>query len=125
MTWIDGYVIPVLEARRADYARMARTAAHVFIKHGALHVLESWSADLPAGEVTDFRRAVAAEEGEGVVFSMIVWPDRATRDAGHKAVFEDPRMAEAIDMSVFNSKRMIIGGFEEILSMRASGGEGA
>ena len=125
MTWIDGYVIPVLESRREDYARMAGAAAHVFIEHGALHVIESWGVDVPPGEVTDFRRAVAAEEGEGVVFSLIVWPDRATRDAGHKAVFEDPRIAETIDMSVFNSKRMIMGGFEEILSMRATGGAGA
>ncbi|WP_225205781.1 DUF1428 domain-containing protein [Novosphingobium huizhouense] len=125
MAWIDGYAIPVFEARRTDYARMAEAAAHVFLDHGALHVLESWGADLPAGEVTDFRRAVAAEEGEGVVFSLIVWPDRATRDAGHKAVFEDPRIAAAIDMSVFNSKRMIMGGFEQILSIRAAGGAGA
>lgn len=117
MTWIDGFVIPVPEARRADYAAMAEKVGRIFLDHGATQVMESWGADVPHGKITDFHRAVAAEDGEGIVFSLIVWPSREVRDAGHKAVFEDPRMAEAGDMQMFNSRRMIMGGFEQILWM--------
>lgn len=117
MTWIDGFVIPVPQARRADYAAMAGKVGRIFLDHGATEVVESWGADVPHGKITDFHRAVAAEDGEGIVFSLIVWPNRAVRDAGHKAVFEDPRMAEAGDMQMFNSRRMIMGGFEQILWM--------
>lgn len=117
MTWIDGFVIPVPEARRADYAAMAEKVGRIFLDHGASQVVESWGADVPRGEVTDFYRAVAAEPGEGIVFSLIVWPSREVAEAGHKAVFADPRMAEAGDMTMFNSRRMIMGGFEQLLWM--------
>ena len=115
--WIDGFVIPVPEARRADYAAMAAKVGRIFLDHGATRLVESWGADVPHGQVTDFHRAVAAEAGEGIVFSMIVWPSREASAAGHKAAFADPRMAEAGDMAMFNSRRMIMGGFEQILSM--------
>jgi len=97
MTWIDGFVIPVPEARRADYAAMAEKVGRIFLDHGATQVVESWGADVPHGKLTDFHREVAA--------------------AGHKAVFADPRMAEAGDMTMFNSRRMIMGGFEQLLWM--------
>ena len=115
--WIDGFVIPVPEARRADYAAMAEKVGRIFLDHGATQVVESWGADVAHGEVTDFYRAVAAEPGEGIVFSLIVWPSREVAAAGHKAVFADPRMAEAGDMTMFNSQRMIMGGFEQLLWM--------
>jgi uncharacterized protein YbaA (DUF1428 family) len=117
MTWIDGFVIPVPEARRADYAAMAEKVGRIFLDHGATHVIESWGTDVPHGKLTDFYRAVAAEPGEGIVFSLMVWPSREVAAAAHKSAFEDPRMAEAGDMTMFNSRRMIMGGFEQILSM--------
>ncbi|WP_421853390.1 DUF1428 domain-containing protein [Novosphingobium sp.] len=117
MTWIDGFVIPVPEARRADYAAMAEKVGRIFLAHGATQVVESWGADVPHGEITDFYRAVAAEPGEGIVFSLIVWPSREVAAAGHKTAFADPRMADAGDMTMFNSRRMIMGGFEQLLSM--------
>ncbi len=67
--------------------------------------------------MTDFYRAVAAEPGEAMVFSLIVWPSREVAVAAHKAVFADPRMADAGDMTMFNSRRMIMGGFEQLLWM--------
>ncbi len=117
MSWIDGFVIPVPEARRADYTAMAEKVGQIFLDHGAAQVIESWSADVPHGTLTDFYRAVAAEPGEAIVFSLIVWPSREVAAAGHKSAFEDTRMAEAGDMIMFNSRRMIMGGFEQILWM--------
>jgi uncharacterized protein YbaA (DUF1428 family) len=45
-----------------------------------------------------------------VVFSWIVYPDKATRDATNKKVMEDPRLQD-FDMTIFDGKRMILGGF--------------
>ncbi len=117
MTWIDGFVIPVPEARRADYAAMAEKVGQIFLDHGATRVVGSWGADVPRGEITDFHRAVAAEPGEAIVFSLITWPSREASTSGHKAAFADPRMTEAGDMTMFNGRRMIMGGFDQLLWM--------
>ena len=66
------------------------------------------------GKVTDFHRAVAAEEGEGIIFSWIVWPSKAARDAGNAKIMADPRMQPSPDMP-FDMKRLIFGGFEVLL----------
>lgn len=96
---------------------MAKKVGEIFLDHGAAQVVESWGADVPHGKLTDFHRAVAAEPGEGIVLSLIVWPSREVAAAGHKAAFADPRMAEAGDMTMFDSQRMILGGFEQLLGM--------
>jgi uncharacterized protein YbaA (DUF1428 family) len=68
------------------------------------------------GKVTDFRRAVQAQDGESVVFSWIEWPDKAARDAGMKKFMDDPRMREASAMP-FDGKRMIFGGFTPVVEL--------
>jgi len=45
----------------------------------------------PSGKYTDFRRAVAAKEGEKIVFTWQVWPDKATLDSAEAKMQEDER----------------------------------
>ena len=116
MQYVDGFVLAVPTANRDAYRAMADTAASIFMDHGALKLVECWGDDVPAGEVTSFPMAVKCKEDETVVFSWIVWPSRAVRDAGHKAVMADPRMQFSPDTMPFDGKRMIIGGFQIILA---------
>lgn len=113
MTYIDGFVLAVSAANKDTYLAHARAALPIFKENGALRMVEGWGDDVPDGEVTDFRRAVNAEEGEVVLFSWIEWPSKEVRDTGMKAVFEDPRL-QGIGMP-FDGKRMIFGGFVPIL----------
>src|SRR4051812_32340988 len=76
--------------------------------------VECWGDDVPHGKATDFYRAVAAEEGEGLIFSWIVWPSREAREAGNVKVMADPRMQPSADMP-FDMKRLIFGGFEVLV----------
>jgi uncharacterized protein YbaA (DUF1428 family) len=114
MSYIDGFIIPVPAAKKEAYRKMAAAAQAVFKEHGASRVVECWGNDVPDGKVTDFKRAVNAEAGENIVFSWIVWPSKAARDAGNKKVMQDPRMQPGSDMP-FDGKRMIFGGFEILL----------
>lgn len=112
MTYVSGFVTPVKTGDRDRYIASARAAAPLFKEYGALSQVEAWGDNVPDGKVTDFKRAVKAEDGETVVFSWVTWPDKATADAFETRMMDDPRFSE-LDMP-FDGKRMIYGGFETI-----------
>ena len=112
MRYIDGFVIAVETARKQEFLDHAKAIDPLFLEFGASRVVECWGEDVTVGKVTDFRRAVQAQEGETVVFSWIEWPDKPTRDAGSARMETDERMAGPMP---FDGKRMIFGGFEPIV----------
>lgn len=117
MTYIDGFVIPVSTKRREEYRAHEAKWWPEMQKLGALSLVVGWGDDVPAGKQTDFMRAVKAHEDETVVLAWMVWPDKAHRDAAHKAM--EAKMQdnpEAFGDMPFDGKRMIFGGFSSILS---------
>ena len=117
--YTDGFVVPVPEAKREDYRTLAAKMAKVFRAHGATRVIEAISDDVPKGEVTDFYRAVKAEEGEKVVFSFIEWPDKDTRDQAWEKIMSDESLKPDGEMP-FAGQRMFWGGFDTIHDTAAS-----
>jgi uncharacterized protein YbaA (DUF1428 family) len=112
--YTDGFVVPVRDDNKDAYADLARNMAGKFQEYGALRVVEGWGDDVPNGKVTDYKRAVKAEDGENVVYSFIEWPDKATRDAAWNKLMNDPAAQPPGEMP-FDGKRMFWGGFEKIL----------
>ncbi len=115
MAYVDGFVIAVPEANRQGFLDHANHVDTMFIEFGATRVVECWGDDIPDGSLTDFRRAVAAKDGEVIVFAWIEWPDRATRDAGMELIRNDPRTMSGA--APFDVKRMIFGGFEAVVDI--------
>ena len=119
MAYVEGFVIPVPTAKRDAFIAASEAVDAVFLELGATRVVECWGDDVPEGKVTDFRRAVAAEEGEAIVFSWIEWPDKATRDVGHSKMGSlmdtDPRFTD--NPMPFDGKRMIFGGFQPVVTL--------
>jgi uncharacterized protein YbaA (DUF1428 family) len=111
--YLDGMVAGVPDGNRQGFIHHAATTAGFFREHGALRVVDGWGTDVPDGKVTDFKRAVQAKDGETVVFGWIEWPDKPTRDAGMRALMEDPRMRET--PPAWNGQLAIFGGFTPIL----------
>jgi uncharacterized protein YbaA (DUF1428 family) len=112
--YTDGFVVPVPEGKRDAYRTLAAKMAGIFREHGATRVIEAIADDVNHGEVTDFYRAVKAEDGETVVFSFIEWPDKAIRDDAWKAIMADESLKPDGDMP-FSGQRMFWGGFAPIL----------
>jgi len=113
-SYTDGFVVPVPEGKRDAYRELASKMAGVFRQHGATHVIEAIADDVKHGEVTDFYRAVKAEDGETVVFSFIEWPDKSTRDDAWKKIMADESLKPEGEMP-FSGQRMFWGGFEPIV----------
>ena len=124
MTYVDGFIIPVPDGKKDAYLKMAAKAAPIVREHGAERVVECWGDDVPDGKVTDFKRAVKAQNGENVVFSWIVYPSKAVRDEANAKVMTDPRMDMEIEDTPFDMQRMIYGGFQPILDESADGASG-
>ena len=59
--------------------------------------------------------AVKRKEGEAIVFSWIVWPDKTTRDAGMQKMMQDPRAQPDVNPMPFDGQRIIFGGFNILL----------
>ena len=117
--YTDGFIVPVPESKRDAYRELAAKMAKVFRQHGAKRVVEAFTDDVPRGEVTDFYRAVKAEQGEKVVFSFIEWPDKETRDKAWQAIMADESLKPEGDMP-FSGQRMFWGGFEPIFDTAKS-----
>lgn len=112
--YVDGIVVPVPKGKKEAYKALAAKTSALFKEHGALSVVEAWGDDIPKGKDTDFFRAIQAGDGENVVFSWIVWPDKTTRDKAWEACMKDPRMKPEGE-APFDEKRMFWGGFKPIV----------
>ena len=111
--YINGFVVAVPEGNKDKYRESAEKFWSVAKEYGALTQVEGWESAIDDGKVTDFRRAVKAENGEKIVFSWVTWPDKRTADASHDKMMADPRM-KSMTMP-FDGKRMIFGGFESLI----------
>ncbi len=111
MSFLDITVIPVRTADKEAYLAHSRRVSPLFREHGATGVVECWGEDVPDGKVTDFKRAVALQDGETVAVGWITWPDRPTRDKAWEALMQDERMMGG-ETPPFDGKRMIFAGFD-------------
>jgi uncharacterized protein YbaA (DUF1428 family) len=116
--YIDGFVIPVPQAKLETYRKIARKACKVWMEYGALDYVETVGDDLSIQGITaTFPKTIKLKPGEVVVFSYIVYKSRAHRDKVNGKVMKDPRikgMCNEKDMP-FNPKRMSYGGFKSIV----------
>ena len=114
--YVAGFVIPVPADKMEAYRKWAESSAAFFQEFGCLEIVEAWEDFVPAGKLTDFRRAVAATEGEKIVFSWQIWPSKEALDAAEEKMHQDPRMEITGDIP-FDAKRMILGCFAPIFTM--------
>ena len=115
MSYVQGFVLAIPTANKEAYRDYARASVPYFKNLGALRMVECWGDNTPDGQVTDFRRAVLAREDETVVFSWIIWPDKATCDAAGEVMMSDPAMEEMAKAMPGDGRRMIYGGFEPLV----------
>ena len=123
MTYISGFVSPVPTGNKEQYRRFAADSVAMFKGHGTTRLMEAWENDVPSGEVTDFRRAVDARDGEVIVFSWQEFPDKAVADAAGERIMNDPAMDEMMGKMPYDGSRMIYGGFDGLFEVGTRDGK--
>lgn len=118
--YVDGFVIPIPKKNTAAYKKMAREAATVWKKFGALDYKECiLDDDKPQFVKLTFPKMAKTKAGETVWFSFIVFKSRAHRDAVNKKVMAyfakkyDKEMSQTMP---FDMNRFSYGGFKVIVS---------
>ena len=116
MSYIDGFVLPLPNGKEEEYRAIAQTFAEKATKLGAIASVEAIGDGLEHGHTTDFFRAVQAKDDENIIFSFIIWPDKATRDSGWEKLMADPEMQPGAVEMPFDGKRMFWGGFKPLVN---------
>lgn len=109
--YITSFIIPVPADRLEDYRAWARGSAEILKQFGCIEVVEAVGDMIPLGKQTDFRRAVAAKEGEIIVLSWKIWPDKASLEAGEERLHESG-LLDSMGDPPFDASRLIVGCFE-------------
>ncbi len=118
--WVMSMVslVPVPAGNQDVYREMTAQYIAVLMEYGATRVVDSWAENVPDGKVTDYKRAVKANDDEKVVYSWVEWPSKKVRDAGWEKVIADPRMyPEAHTIEPYDNMRRVHGGFTPILDI--------
>jgi len=119
--YVDGFVIPIPKKNTAKYKKMAREAARIWKRFGALDYKECIGDDLhirgsmgmPAP--LSFVKVAKAKTSETVWFSYITYKSRAHRDSVNKKVmayFSKKYAHKKNEPMPFDMKRFAYGGFK-------------
>jgi uncharacterized protein YbaA (DUF1428 family) len=111
MAYHDIFLAPVSNAKRADYDAFLKQTHAQFIGYGATEIADLWGDDVPDGKLTSLPMAVKLEDGETVTAGWVTWPSKEVRDEGWEKMMADEQTVEM----PFDGKRMIFGGFSEML----------
>jgi uncharacterized protein YbaA (DUF1428 family) len=117
MTYVDGFVLPVLKKNLMAYRKMAQAAEKVWRRHGALDYKECVAEDVKIKGVIPFTRLAKCKPGETVVFAYIVYKSRAHRDKVNASVmaYFNKKYKDKPMPCPFDVKRMAYSGFRTIV----------
>jgi uncharacterized protein YbaA (DUF1428 family) len=112
--YVDGYLLPVPKKNLQKYRRIARQAGRVWRDHGALEYRECAGDDMNPKFGLPFPKVMKLKPGETVVFSWVVYKNKAHRDRVNAKVMKDPRIAKMMKPKdkPFDDKRMSFAGFK-------------
>jgi uncharacterized protein YbaA (DUF1428 family) len=118
MSYVDGYLLVVKKKNLAAYRRLAMKAGKIWREHGALAVWENAGDDLDKPFGIPYGKLLKVKRDETVIFSWVVFKNRAARNKINKKVMEDSRFDD-MDMKTmpFDMKRMSSGGFKPLVAL--------
>jgi uncharacterized protein YbaA (DUF1428 family) len=123
MPYVDGYLIVVPKRKLKAYESMAKLGERMWRDHGALDYKECVLDDASSMSGTPFPKLAGAKKTDTVVFSYVVYANRAQRDKVNAKVMKDPRMGSFDPKKMpFDMTKMSYGGFKVLVGGGAKRG---
>lgn len=121
--YVDGFVLAIPKKNVAQYRKMAREGAKMWMKYGALDYKEcvgdDVEPDMGGAPMLSFPKMIKAKEDETVWFSFITYKSRAHRDQVNRKVMAEMDRLMATKYKdkpmPFDMKRMAYGGFKVVV----------
>ncbi len=114
--YVDGFIIPISKKKVSEYQKIAKKAARIWKKYGALEYYETVGDDLLVRGITSFNKLAKTKSNETVIFAWIVYKSKAHRKSVNKKVMKDPWiMSYDPSQHPFDPRRMAYGGFKVIV----------
>jgi len=115
--YVEGFVLVVPKAKRAEYRKLAKQASEIWKQFGAIDYVEARLDDEKPQHITfTFPKMTKAKEDEEVWFSYITYESKAARNKINKQVisyWEEKYTKEDMDKGMpFDMKRFAQGGFK-------------
>lgn len=121
MSYVDGFLLVVPKKNMAKYKKIAKVAGKVWRDHGAVEYRECVGDDLFIKGMPGFPKRVQMKKTETVLFSWIVYENKAQRNRVNASVMKDKRMLKMCEemqkSPIFELKRMSYGGFKTIVEL--------
>ena len=119
MKYVDGFVIAIPKKNIKSYKKMAELGKKLWLKHGAIDYYECLADDMhPNWVELTFPKMIKAKPTETVIFSFIVYKNKAHRNHVNALVMKDPAMSpeKMKDKKMpFEMNRVAYGGFKTIV----------
>ena len=114
--YVDGFVIPMPKNKVAAYRKIAAKAGKIWMKNGALAYFETVGEEMNLGYGVPFPKIAKCKPNETVVFSWIVYKNKAHRNKVNKLILKDPWILSMDPSKMpFDLKKMVVGGFKVLV----------
>lgn len=115
--YVDGFVIPIAKNKVAQYKKIAAKAGKIWMKNGALAYFETTIDESTYG--VPFAKMAKCKPNQTVVFSWIVYKNKAHRNKVNKQVMNDPWIqAQNPTTMPIDMKKMAVGGFKVLVEAK-------
>lgn len=117
--YVDGFVIPIPKKNVAAYRKMAAQAGKIWMEYGALEYRETIGDDIYESFGVPFVKLAKTKKNETVIFSWVVYKNKAHRNKVNKLIMKDPRITNMMagKKMPFDAKKMAYGGFKVLVDL--------
>jgi uncharacterized protein YbaA (DUF1428 family) len=114
--FIDVCIFPINKKHLAAYKKSTASVGKILLKHGAL-ASRDFVADDQNSIKLIFPKVIKIKSIEIIIFAVAEFKSKAHREKVFKLMHKDPVMEKLMSTSFMDMKRMVFGGFKNLVDL--------